>query len=340
MGAFGERLRREREMRNISLDEISSTTKIGTRLLRALEDEQFDQLPGGIFNKGYVRAYAKYVGIDEEQAVADYLQATHEATPDGHAAAGQNASSRFEGSSREEASGDPRPTFPVVPILIVLVLVAGIAGGWRLYREHQLDRQQQASIAVTHDTVPHDSTVSPSATGMSAPGESSSPKTGSGAMTRGATDVVNGAKPADARAGASGASSAASHDRAATSQLGWSETATKPVQQASRENVAGATAAQSIANSATGTPFELTVRPKDPAWVSIKSDGKFVVRGIIKPPDVKTIRATSQVVLWTGNAGAVEVSFNGKNIPLTGGANEERVLVFNSHGLLPSSASP
>ena len=58
MGAFGERLRREREMRNISLDEIAAVTKIGTRLLRALEDEQFDLLPGGIFNKGYVRAYA------------------------------------------------------------------------------------------------------------------------------------------------------------------------------------------------------------------------------------------------------------------------------------------
>ena len=78
---------------------------------------------------------------------------------------------------------------------------------------------------------------------------------------------------------------------------------------------AGATSA----DSAEGT-FEVVIRPKDRAWVSIKSDGKFVVRGIIKPPDVKTIRATGQVVFWTGNAGAVEVSFNGKNVPLTGGA--------------------
>ncbi len=84
----------------------------------------------------------------------------------------------------------------------------------------------------------------------------------------------------------------------------------------------------------------MTVRPKNRAWVSIKSDGKFVVRGIIQPPDVKTIRATDQVVFWTGNAGAVEVSFNGKDVPLSGGENEERVLVFNSRGLLPPSASP
>ena len=69
-------------MRGISLDEISAATKIGTRLLRALEEEQFDLLPGGIFNKGYVRAYARHLGIDEEQAVADYLKATHETPPD------------------------------------------------------------------------------------------------------------------------------------------------------------------------------------------------------------------------------------------------------------------
>src|ERR1039458_2352842 len=137
MGAFGERLRREREMRNISLDEIAAVTKIGTRLLRALEDEQFDLLPGGIFNKGYVRAYAKYVGIDEEQAVADYLQAAYEAAPDAHGIAEENGPSRFEGTSREQLSAPRGSTFPVVPALIVLVLIAGIAGGWGLYRRSE-----------------------------------------------------------------------------------------------------------------------------------------------------------------------------------------------------------
>src|ERR1019366_8301347 len=162
MGAFGERLRREREMRDISLDEIAAVTKIGTRLLRALEDEQFDLLPGGIFNKGYVRAYAKYVGIDEEKAVADYLQAAHEAAPDVHGIAEENTSSRFEGASREQLSAPRRSTFPVIPVLI-----AGIAGGWRLYRERQFDRRASVATAGTRDTTLHGSTVSPPATSMS-----------------------------------------------------------------------------------------------------------------------------------------------------------------------------
>ena len=75
------------------------------------------------------------------------------------------------------------------------------------------------------------------------------------------------------------------------------------------------------------------MRAKDRAWVTIKSDGKILVQGVIQPPEVKTIRATTQIVFWTGNAGALELSFNGTNIALRGGPNDEQVLVFNSHGL-------
>ena len=65
----------------MSLDEIALSTKIGTRMLHALEEEKFDQLPGGIFNKGFVRAYARHLGLDEEQTIADYLEAAGEGTP-------------------------------------------------------------------------------------------------------------------------------------------------------------------------------------------------------------------------------------------------------------------
>ena len=78
MGSFGDKLKRERELREITLAEIADATKIGTMALQALEEEHFDRLPGGIFNKGFVRAYAKYLGLDPEEAVAGYLQAVEE----------------------------------------------------------------------------------------------------------------------------------------------------------------------------------------------------------------------------------------------------------------------
>lgn len=82
MESFGARLKREREQRKITLDDIAVSTKIGTRFLLAIEEEHFDQLPGGIFNKGFVRAYARHLGIDEEQAIADYVAASGVSLPE------------------------------------------------------------------------------------------------------------------------------------------------------------------------------------------------------------------------------------------------------------------
>jgi len=73
MSSFGEQLKRERELRKISLEEIAEATKISVRFLRALEINDFSQLPGGVFDRGFVRAYAQFVGLDEEATVEAYL---------------------------------------------------------------------------------------------------------------------------------------------------------------------------------------------------------------------------------------------------------------------------
>jgi len=74
-GTFGESLKREREMRGVTLEEISSATRISERFLKAIESDQWDQLPGGVFNRGFVRAIARYLGLDEESIVAEYTLA-------------------------------------------------------------------------------------------------------------------------------------------------------------------------------------------------------------------------------------------------------------------------
>src|SRR6185312_14024577 len=71
-GTFGEHLKREREMRGVSLDKIAAATRIAPRFLRAIENEEWDELPGGVFNRGFVRAVAHYLGLDEESIVAEY----------------------------------------------------------------------------------------------------------------------------------------------------------------------------------------------------------------------------------------------------------------------------
>jgi len=72
---FGPWLRRQREMREITLREISDASKISIRYLQALEDERFDLLPAMVFAKGFLRQYARYVGLDADEVVNRFLVA-------------------------------------------------------------------------------------------------------------------------------------------------------------------------------------------------------------------------------------------------------------------------
>src|SRR5271155_26114 len=88
---FGEHLRREREMRGVSLDEISAATRISTRFLEAIEKDQWDRLPGGVFNRGFIRSVARFLGLDEDSLIAEYELETKdkgEARPAGHPSPG------------------------------------------------------------------------------------------------------------------------------------------------------------------------------------------------------------------------------------------------------------
>jgi len=84
VGEFGEKFRKAREAKSLSLDDVSNVTKISSRMLQAIEQEHFDQLPGGVFNRGFIRAYAKHLGLNDEEAVTDYLTCLRQAQVDAH----------------------------------------------------------------------------------------------------------------------------------------------------------------------------------------------------------------------------------------------------------------
>lgn len=118
-GGFGEHLKREREMRGVSLEEIATATRISTRFLTALENEQWERLPGGVFNRGFVRAVAHYLGLDEDSLVAEYAMATND-QPQVAVWADTPAA---------------KPKKSVRRWLVALLVVVLLAGGWAGFRE-------------------------------------------------------------------------------------------------------------------------------------------------------------------------------------------------------------
>jgi len=77
VGSFGDWLRRQREMREINLRDIADRTKISLRYLEAMEADRFDLLPAPIFAKGFLREYARYVGLSPDDVVNHYLSVHH-----------------------------------------------------------------------------------------------------------------------------------------------------------------------------------------------------------------------------------------------------------------------
>ena len=153
-------------MRGVSLDEICAATRIGNRFLEALESEEWEVLPGGVFNRGFVRAVARFLGLDEEAFVAEYMLATSEQTL------------TSERPRTEMAPPPPSHWLRWAGVLLGLALIAAGAWGWRSYATRRAERRAPAaSPALSADPTGAElpappgasSSLDDPATGVSAP---------------------------------------------------------------------------------------------------------------------------------------------------------------------------
>ena len=135
-GSFGELLKRERELREVTLNEVTVATRIPPRFLEAFEREDWEKLPGGVFNRGFVRAIARYLGLDEENLLSEYDLAYGE-----------------QRAAMPAAVENPIPTPPTWMIaaaaIAILILFAGLiwgsVHGWRRYAAHRAAKRDAAA---------------------------------------------------------------------------------------------------------------------------------------------------------------------------------------------------
>jgi cytoskeletal protein RodZ len=143
-GTFGERLKRERELREVTIKEIASATRIAAKFLQALENEEWEKLPGGVFGRGFVRSVARYLGLSEENLLSDYDQARGEvSTP---------ASQKTE----ERIPSPPKWIPALAVVLLVAVLIGMVFGGryaWRRYAAHRAEKKASAVVSIPPSNV-------------------------------------------------------------------------------------------------------------------------------------------------------------------------------------------
>ena len=133
--SIGEKLRLEREARGIALREISEQTRISMRYLEAIEGDDYQRLPGGIFNRSFIRAYAKFIGYDEHTAMEDYARTLRErGEPD------DESSSRPRSSVYTDDAAVPSRS-PVRTLILAIFILAALSlavwAGLHFYKKSQ-----------------------------------------------------------------------------------------------------------------------------------------------------------------------------------------------------------
>jgi cytoskeletal protein RodZ len=368
LGAFGEKLRKQREQRGIELDAISNTTKISTRMLRALEEEHFDQLPGGVFNKGFVRAYARHVGLDEQEAIADYLAALNgsqlpqENLPDPRTPAVNRAESAVatvkvpaqirEENRRQETrpvsvSTPPEPLatpierFPKkypAGVLAEAPETHSIPIPWEKLAVALVllavvlaflgYRRHRQQIAAAPVIA---STRTPSSTVTDHAISADQP----GAKSSMGTNSSTASTPATISS--AGKPSAASSTSLDSPRDSISDSTTRnPSEDETNSSTAASfstTHASQPAAPKTASTFTLQIRATETSWISITADGNPVASETLIAPAGTSVRAAHEIVVKTGNAAGITFFLKGKTIPTEGAEGEVKTFTFDSTGL-------
>lgn len=284
MASFGEELRRQRELRSISLREISDATKINIRFLESLEENDFKHLPGGQFNKGFIRAYARHIGVDGEDMVNAYILEVRRQEDEAPAGRASAARPRLDPADKRALAA-----LGILGVLVVLLVL----GVWFLIFHGRKTKSAAAPLrpAVERRHAGTEASGTAPAGTAPAPSPTRHPEASSPAAT-----------PKDAL-GAAGASGSAGTTPPATGGQASAAPATPPDDRDARAALAAA-----------GGEMALRVVPLQTVKFGLLCDGKEAYSGTLEPGRPQTFTCAGVYEITVEDAGAVNLSVNGDRI--------------------------
>lgn len=300
MATFGENLRREREMRGVTLEEIAESTKISTRLLRALEHEQFSELPGGVFTRSFIRAYAGYLGLDAEHVLAEYRQAAQPAS--------DYDLNRLTAAT--SLASRPASRGSALPWVVAAIL---LGGGYATY--HYAHRSIEASSPSVAAPAASITPNSPASATVPSPGTSTA--SGETQPTDSGNTASGGSKSAahnaEAKSAAGGANPSGPAESGATGD-GANGTQSANDQRAGQSESAGASAATTALSAPALGEGDLVLRvaTTEEAWLAVAADGKTLIQRTLPANTVRIFRAKDAFDVTTGNAEGTSLTLNGE----------------------------
>lgn len=138
---LGEKLRQAREERGISISEVAEQTRISPHYLDSIENDDYRTLPGGIFNKGFVKSYAKYVGVDENEALQDYSRLISQQ---------EGIVDEDPKTYKPEVLTDDRTSGSTLPTIIFAAIILGLMAWGLITLVNYIQNQQNQTVSNTN----------------------------------------------------------------------------------------------------------------------------------------------------------------------------------------------
>jgi cytoskeleton protein RodZ len=325
MMTVGETLRRERLRRNLDLDQVSRELKISPRFLEAIEDEDFEKLPGGVFAKAFIRQYGKLLGLNDDELSAQ-LQQTFDPPPVEVPAPAPSRSFKtgpapIQVPRMEEwqSVGDHRfrwsGSLSAAIVVVLVMLVCSAVYAWLQRPRTSVTARNTPAPVQASEPVPN-----------SGPAQPVAPRAGT-------------APPLASPAASEPASAAPPQTRPAAAQPAPAQQPAAVTPQPPAAPPAAASESAEAAPNAPG-PVHVEIKADQAVWVSARVDGKNVFSGTLEPSQARTVDGTNSVVLRVGNAGGVTLVLNGKPVGPIGPEGQVRTIQFTSGGFQIVPAKP
>ena len=373
MGEFGDKFRKAREKKELSLDDVSNVTKIGTRMLQAIEEEHFDLLPGGVFNKGFIRAYAKHLGLDSEDAVNDYLACLRQAQVDSHS--GWDSTERRDRHAPVVTKANPlRPIKPEVQVqeplpveelpelqlprpehirparkeylsrpssgvswIRIAAAVCVLLLVFFLWTRHSRNNRTAGASSGSPASVP-------STTSAAAPVVQSVPPSQSSASpvpTTSTTPTPTAAPSRPLTGSALSSSEAPAAVNRAPAPVPPAGTSTDPdeVKVEKKDDVTIRSFGAGVTKPAEkpAATLKLIVRATENSWISVTADGQLVTQETLIAPAATSFHATGELVVRVGNAAGINFLWNGEELSPQGAEAEAKTFIFDAQGMRTST---
>jgi len=312
---LGDTLREAREKQGLTYKDIEKGTSIRALYIEYIEKGEYDELPGDVYTKGFIRSYANFLKLDANALVQAFTAERHK----GAAPAAQQ-----KPAAPKATVAKPQVKKPSAPS--VQPAAKPVEKAEKVEKAETVEQPAERPAAPKQEAAPRKAPVQPQATAVK-PQPKQQPKKAPAskpAAPRFTAQDFNEPKRSNGKLIAIVAVVLVVLAGAVYALSGSDDSAKKPAAQQTQQTEAPA--------PKTYDGVEVTATFTADCWLEVKADGKTVYEGTLKKGDSQTWKGTDKVTVRVGDAGAVSFSVNGKDLGTAGKTGQVANKTFTKDG--------